>query len=74
MEMIIDDDQLKQAQEALKMLGIGAKDGIKQAPNKDTHELIEDLIVKAVKSRGATMTLNDSQLLLNLRQLSKDYL
>jgi hypothetical protein len=74
MAMIIDDNQLKQAQEALKMLGIGAKDGIKQAPNKDTHELIEDLITKIVKARGTTMVLDDSQLLLNLRQLSKDYL
>jgi hypothetical protein len=74
MEMIIDDDQLKQAQEALKMLGIGAKDGIKLAPNKSTHELIEDLITKIVKARGTTMVLDDSQLLLNLRQLSKDYL
>ena len=72
--MIMDDDQLKQAQEALKMLGIGAKDGIKLAPNKATHDLIEDLIVKLVKARGTTMALDDSQLLLNLRQLSKDYL
>jgi hypothetical protein len=67
------DEQMKQAQDMLKMLqGIGNKEP-KGATNRDMYNLIEETIAKFIKSRGNTVTLQDSEALLNLRKLSKDY-